>query len=148
MSTKKIMIAAFVFIFLLAGAGGSIFLVLGNFEQLSEEGITFEKVPGYVALDGVSLPVSRNRQFSHYMFMDAKIVLKDRSDSDLVFAELPFFRDKVFRALHKENVNREDGVPGIDIRAIKDSMFKVAIELYGDKIVDGVLVTKLILSSN
>ena len=48
---------AVVFILLLAGAGAAIFLVLGNFEQLSEEGITFEKVPGYVALDGVSVPV-------------------------------------------------------------------------------------------
>jgi hypothetical protein len=58
LSSKKIIIVAVVFILLLAGAGAAIFLVLGNFEQLSEEGITFEKVPGYVALDGVSVPVS------------------------------------------------------------------------------------------
>jgi len=148
LSSKKIIIIAFVFIFLLAGAGASVFLVLGNFEQLSEEGITFTKVPGYVALDGVSVPVSRNRQFSHYMYMDAKIVLKDRADSDRVFAELPFFRDKVFRELHSKKVMRDDGVPGIDIRAIKERLHEQAVELYGNDIVDGVLVTKMILSSN
>jgi hypothetical protein len=142
------MIVAFVFIFLLAGAGGTIFIVLGNFEQLSEEGITFEKVPGYVALDGVSLPVARNRQFSHYMFMDAKIVLKDRSDADIVFAEMPFFRDRVLRDLHLKRVDRDDGVPGVDIRAVKERMSAIAIELFGEEVVDGVLVTKLILSSN
>ena len=148
MSSKKIIIAAFVFIFLLAAAGGTIFLELGNFEQLSEEGLTFEKVPGYVAVDGVSLPIARNRKFSHYMFMDAKIVLKDRSDSDMVFAELPFYRDMIMKKLHKEKVGREDGVPGIDIRAVKEHMYKTAIELYGETVVDGVLVTKMILSSN
>ena len=126
----------------------SIFFVLGNFEQLSEEGITFKKVPGYVAVDGVSVPVSRNRRFSHYMYMDAKIVLKDRSDADRVFAQLPFYRDKVLRVLHSDKVTREDGVPGIDIRAIKERLHKQASELYGNDIVDGVLVTKMILSSN
>jgi hypothetical protein len=82
------------------------------------------------------------------MFMDAKIVLKDRSNSDLVFAQLPFFRDMVLRELHRSKVAREDGVPGVDIRAIKERLLKGAIELYGPEVVDGVLVTKLILSSN
>ena len=148
MNSKKIVIATFIFIFLLIAAGGSIFLVLGNFEQLADEGITFELVPGYVAVDGINLPVARNRKFSHYMFMDAKIVLKDRSDSDMVFSELPFYRDMILRKLHKEKVGREDGVPGIDIRAVKEHMFNSAIELYGAKVVESVLVTKLILSSN
>jgi len=63
------MIAAFVFIFLLAAAGATIFFVLSDFEKLSDEGITFEVVPGYVAVDGISMPVVRNRNFSHYMFI-------------------------------------------------------------------------------
>ena len=142
------MIVAFAFIFLLAAAGGSVFLVLGNFEQLSEEGITFEKVPGYVAVDGVSVPIARNRQFSHYMYMDAKIVLADRSDADIVFADLPFYRDRVLRQLHTGDLIREDGVPGVDIRAIKERLFVSAKELYGEEMITGVLVTKLILSSN
>ena len=148
MSSKKIIIATVVFILLLVGAGGSIFLVLGNFDELAEEGITFEKVPGYVALDGINVPMIKNRQFSHYMYMDAKIVLKDRSDADMVFNEMSFFRDKVLRELHAHSVARKDGVPGVDIRTLKDRMSKIAIELFGVEVVDGVLVTKLILSSS
>ena len=143
MSTKKIIIATFVF-----AAGASVFLVLGNFEQLSEEGITFKKVPGYVSLDGINVPVSKNRQFSHYMYMDAKIVLNDRSDSDVIQSKLPFFRDKILKELHKGNLLRDDGVPGLDIRMIKEKMFKDAVDMYGPEIVVGILVTKLILSSN
>jgi hypothetical protein len=142
------MIAAFVFLFLLAAAGATVYFVLSDFEQLADEGITFEVVPGYVSVDGISLPVARNRNFSHYMFMDAKIVLKNRDDSDWVFSELPFYRDEVFRELHRQSYSRKDGIPGLDIRSIKEHMLKLAKDKYGDETVTDILITKLILASN
>jgi hypothetical protein len=124
------MIAAFAFIFLLVAVGGGVYLVLTDFEKLADEGITFEVIPGYVPIDGISLPVVKSRNFSHYMFMDAKIVLKNRDDANWVFSELPFYRDKVLRELHSKSFSRKDGVPGMDIRAIKAQMFKIAEDMY------------------
>jgi len=142
------MIAAFAFIFLLLAAGGGVWFVLSDFEQIAEKGITFKKVPGYVDIDGLSVPVSKGRKFTHYMYLDAKIELTDRSKADYVFSKLPFFRDAALRELHRESVIRKDGVPGIDIRAIKERLKAQAIEVYGTRLVTQVLVTKLLLAAN
>lgn len=148
MSTKKIMIFAFGFIFLLLAAGAGVWFVLSDFEKIAEEGITFRKVAGYVDVDGLSVPVSRGRKFTHYMYLDAKIELSDRKKADDVFARLPFFRDVALRELHRTSVVRQDGVPGIDIRAIKERLKARAVEIYGEQLVTQVLVTKLLLAAN
>ena len=148
MSSKKIMIFAFGLIFLLIAAGGGVWFVLNDFEKIAEEGITFEKIPGYVDVDGLSVPVSKGRKFTHYMYLDAKIQLTDRSKADDVFAKLPFFRDEALRELHRTSVSRKDGVPGIDIRAIKERLKASAVGLYGENLVAQVLVTKLLFAAN
>ncbi len=148
MSSKQIMIVAFGFIFLLLAAGGGVWFVLNDFEEIAEKGITFKKIPGYVDIDGLSVPVASGRRFTHYMYLDAKIELTDRSKADEVFSRLPFFRDKALRELHRKSVIRTDGIPGIDIRAIKERLKLMAIEIYGEKLVSQVLVTKLLQAAN
>jgi len=148
MSSKKIMIFSFGFIFLLLAMGAGVWFVLNDFEKIAEEGITFEKIPGYVAVNGLSVPVAKGRKFTHYMYLDAKIELTDRNRAESVFARLPFFRDEALRELHRKAVDRVDGVPGIDIRAIKERLRARAIEVYGEKLVTQVLVTKLLRAAN
>ena len=148
MSTKKLMIFTFVFIFLLAGMGAGVWFVLSDFEKIAEEGLTFDKIPSYVALNGLSVPVAKGRKFTHYMYLDAKIELSDRNMADSVFARMPFFRDQALRELHRTPVDRKDGVPGIDIRAIKQRLKARAIEIFGEELVTQVLVTKLLKAAN
>jgi flagellar basal body-associated protein FliL len=145
---QKLLIFTFGLVFLLIAAGGGVWFVLSNFEKIAEEGITFSKVSGYVDVDGLSVPVSKGRKFTHYMYLDAKIELTDRSKTDVIFAKLPFFRDQALRELHRTSVLRQDGVPGIDIRAIKERLKARAVEIYGDKLINQILVTKLVFAAN
>lgn len=148
MSTKKLIIATFIFIFLLAGSGGGVWMVLANFEQISEEGITFKKIHSYVAVDNLAVPMEKGRKYSHYMVLDAKIEISDKKRREEIFAKLPFFKDAALRMLHRNSSLRTDGVPGIDLRAIKERLKEEAVAIYGEKLVVNVLVTKVLLASN
>ncbi len=144
MSSKKIVIFAFGFIFFLGLLGAGVWFVLSDFETIAEEGITFKKVHTFVSIDNLSIPVRKGRRFSHYMVADVKIEISDKNKRDNVLANMSFFRDAALRDLHRETNNRTDGVPGIDIRFIKERMTKIAVEQLGEELVIKVYVTKLL----
>jgi hypothetical protein len=82
------------------------------------------------------------------MLMDAKIQISDKKKRDKIFSKLPIYKDAALRQLHRVSSKRTDGVPGIDIRAIKDRLKQEAIAIYGEELVVDVLVTKVLMAAN
>lgn len=144
MNTKKLVIFTFAFLIFLGVGAGSISLILENFEQLSEEGIQFEKTLGYVQLDGLAVPVPRKKRFDYYLYMDVKLELTDDGNVNHVQSLLPILRDAAMRELHRGSLLRTDGVLGIDIRAMKVRLTKSMNTALGENMLSRVLISKLV----
>lgn len=144
MSTKKLVIFSVGFLLLLAAGAFSISLILENFEQLSEEGIQFEKTAGYVRLDGLSAPVPRRKKFDYYLYIDVKLEVADDGDIGRVQSVLPLVRDAALRELHRGSVMRTDGVLGVDLRAMKQRLLKSMNAALGEELLSKVLISKLV----
>ncbi len=129
---------------LFMGAGlAAVTFILSNFETLSDEQVAVETEPGYVAIDGLSAPVSVDRSLDHYVLIDLRLEVADESRVDEVIEILPRIRDQIMRDLHRNFGGRADGIGSIDLLRLKASALILANQVLGENMIKAVLITNV-----
>ena len=113
----------------------------GNSETSDDDEVVVETGPGYIQMDGLTVPVVVARALDHYVSVDLRFELND-SNQIAAFEELmPYIRDSILREVHRVVPEREDGIASIDILWLKARAGVIANEVLQDEVVVRVMVT-------
>lgn len=140
--SRLVYITVGLILFMAAGLAGVAFII-SNFENLSDEDFVAETNPGYVAIDGLSAPVSVDRALDHYVLIDLRLEVADERRIDEVVALLPRIRDQIMRDLHRNSGGRADGIGSIDLLRLKASALVLANQVLGENMIKAVLITSV-----
>ena len=139
----RIVILAVVLLAVIGGGVGATVYIVNNFASLTAAPPPPEEVPGYVALDGVAVPVSLDNALDHYASLDLRLQVRDRARQADVEAVLPRIRDAVIRDAHNNALLRTDGVASVDLARIKERAKAAANQILGEDLVGAVLVIRV-----
>ena len=126
------------------GAGLVAFtFILKNFETLTAEPAAVEEIPGYVAMDGVAVPVSLDNALDHYVNLDLRFQVRDKARAKEVTELIPRIRDALVRDAHRNALLRTDGVASVDLARIKERAKAVANQILGADLIANVYVIRV-----
>ena len=139
----RIIILAVVLLLVVGGGVGATIFILNNVAGGAAAPPAVEEVPGYVALDGVAVPVSLEGALDHYASLDLRLQVRDKARQAEVEAVLPRIRDALIRDAHRNALLRTDGVASVDLARIKERAKAAANQILGEDLIGAVLVIRI-----
>ena len=140
---RRWVMIAVALVVVLGGGIAAVIFVISNFDSLTDDSEMVEFTPGYVTLEGASIPIVYQRQLEHYISVDFRLKVADEARVAEVEEMLPYIRDAILREVHRTVPPRADGIASVDIVWLKQRVVALANELLHEELVVEALITRL-----